>query len=74
MKTYDKMYRFTGDKRDKATKMKIDGFVDHQKFNDWKNVLKRSISRRKSRRHKIQAENKIRHLSENISIESLEQE
>ena len=45
MKTYDKMYQFTGDRRDKSTKVKIDGFVDLEKFNNWKKALTRTVSR-----------------------------
>ena len=46
MRTYDRTYRFPGDERDKATRLKTAGFVDLEKFQDWRNTLKRSLQRR----------------------------
>ena len=43
MKTYDKTFKFPGDQRDKTTKVKTDGFVDLEKFNDWKEALRRTV-------------------------------
>ena len=47
MRTYDRAHRFPGDARDKATRVKTTGFVDLEKFNDWRSALKRSMHRRR---------------------------
>ena len=72
LRTYDKTHKFVGDRRDRATKVKVDGFVDHAKFDQWKTALKRSVIRRKSRKRPPEPESI--QLTENNSIRSLDQE
>lgn len=50
VRTYDRTHRFPGDARDKATRVKTAGFVDLEKFHDWRSALKRSMHRRQRQR------------------------
>ena len=52
MRCYDRENRFPGDVRDKNTKMKTEGYVDLEKFHDWRSTLKKSIARKKMMQHR----------------------
>ena len=72
MRTYDRTFRFPGDERDKVTKVKTDGFVDLEKFSDWKDALRRTVSKRKGKRRQIGTEEKAGEPADGVTAESRE--
>ena len=50
IENYDRNFKSPGDIFDKQTKIKLHGFHDYEKCDEWKNVMHRTLKRRLERK------------------------
>lgn len=67
---YDKEYKFAGDKLDKKTETKMQGFYDQEKFDEWRSTME-SVFTKRLRRKQEKSEDDNYFTSKRASGESI---